>query len=43
MESAEAQSIHRNVWQYTKDLRAVRKQKRNEMASEYALLKLILK
>lgn len=41
--STEAQSVQNNLLQYTRDLRSVRRQKRNEMASEYALLKLILK
>ena len=42
-DSGEAQTLLNNLWQYSRDLRSVRKQKRNELASEYALLKLILK
>ena len=42
-DSTEAHSLHSNLWQYSRDLRSIRKQKRNEIASEYALLKLILK
>lgn len=41
--SVEAQSVQGNLLQYRRDLRSVRKQRRNEMAAEYALLKLILK
>ena len=41
--SVEAQAIQANLWQYKRDLRSVRKQRRKEMAAEYALLKLILK
>jgi hypothetical protein len=41
--SIEAQSVQGNLWQYKRDLRSVRKQRRNEMAAEYALLKLILR
>ena len=42
-ESVEAKSIQSNLLQYARDLRSVRKQRKNEMASEHALLKLILK
>jgi hypothetical protein len=41
--SVEAQSVQGNLWQYKRDLRSVRKQRRNEMAAEYVLLKLILR